>query len=1088
MSDQSALKTHHSSLSKMSENILEETCLYWLEELGWNISPIGITLTPNPSPRGRGEYALDKDGTGLSQFERNAYSEVILVNRLRESLIAINPDVPAVGIDEAVRKILTTDSPDLLTNNRNFHRMLTDGIDVEIPADYSSLSNHNSSFRKVWLVDIETIENNDWLALNQLTVIEKSVAGQSEVNRPACAKQGAAGRRADVVLYLNGLPIAVLELKNPGDENATIKHAFNQLQTYKKDIPSLFTTNELLVISDGILARSGTLTSGWDRYMPWRTISGEEVAPKGTPELETLVRGLFERRYFLDYILNFVVFEDDLSARGAQAGGSKLIKKAAAYHQYWAVNKAVGCTLSACGIDGDPTKLIGRFPACAEFDAAGRPSEQDSLEVREDSPVYGKGTKHFDGKRIGVVWHTQGSGKSLSMTFYSGKVVRHPDMGNPTLVIITDRNDLDDQLFGTFVGCRDLLRQSPVQAGNRSHLRDLLRVASGGIVFSTIQKFMPSHLQDEEEKAPSPQPSPSGRGSNSPAEAPSPLTPLPEGEGDKHHYRGGFDFSGLVKRARELREKQTPSEEVFWQLVRNRKFAGLKFRRQHQIGDYIVDFYCHDARMVIELDGRVHNDRAKKDDVRDKQLSALGNIVLRLTNEEFESDPELVFQQIYNKLPSTSGRGGGGEGRQGRQMNVLSDRKNIVVIADEAHRSQYSFIDGFARHLHDALPNASFIGFTGTPIESDDRSTPAVFGNYIDKYDILRAVEDGATVPIYYESRLARIELSEALLSEIDPEFEHITEAEEESGKQKLKTKWAALEAMVGAEDRIKLVVRDLVAHFEKRLDTMDGKAMIVCMSRRICVDIYNALQIRDDVGFFQEIRAALVKTTGDERGRTPDEIDSAIKQLVSRAVAGAEVVDIFEAAGLDKPDISILSDEFLEEVKALPQKNLALEMLKKLINDEIKARSKKNVIQARSFAEMLELAVKKYQNRAIEAAEIIQELIELARELRKSEQRGDSLGLTDDELAFYDALADNGSAKDMIGDEKLRTIAQLLVDRVKRSVSIDWTLRENARAQIRVMVKRILRQYGYPPDLQKAATELVIEQAEVLCKEWSVE
>jgi type I restriction enzyme R subunit len=1065
-------------MSNMTENILEETCLYWLEELGWNTIH-GPDIAPD-----------------TPDAERDSYSEVILKDRLRTALSQINPDVPAVGIDEAVKKLLVTDSPDLLVNNRNFHRLLTDGVDVEVP---SSDEYGGTRHLKVWLVDIETIENNDWLALNQLTVIEKSVAGQPEVNR-----------RADVVLYLNGLPIAVLELKNPGDENATIKHAFNQLQTYKKDIPSLFTTNELLVISDGILARSGTLTSGWDRYMPWRTISGEEVAPKGTPELETLVRGLFGRRYFLDYILNFVVFEDD---------GSKLIKKAAAYHQYWAVNKALACTLSACGIDGDPTKLIGRFP-----------KEQDPWAVREDSLPYGKGSKHFDGKRIGVVWHTQGSGKSLSMTFYSGKVVRHPDMGNPTLVIITDRNDLDDQLFGTFANCRDLLRQSPVQAGNRSHLRDLLRVASGGIVFSTIQKFMP----DE--------------------------------RGDVHP--------------------------------------------------------------------------------------------------------------------------------------LLSDRNNIVVIADEAHRSQYSFIDGFARHLHDALPNASFIGFTGTPIESDDRSTPAVFGNYIDKYDILRAVEDGATVPIYYESRLARIELSEALLSEIDPEFEHITEAEEESGKQKLKTKWAALEAMVGADDRIKLVVRDLVAHFEKRLDTMDGKAMIVCMSRRICVDIYNALkeirpdwhsddesegfmkivmsgsasdhidwqphirnkagredlakrfkdpsnslklvivrdmwltgfdcpsmhtmyidkpmsghnlmqaiarvnrvfrdkpgglvvdyigladslkkalanytasggrgdatidqeqaaavlmekyevvrdmmhgfdyrmviedipakrisgitqamefilgledgkkrylpavsaltkafalavphenalQIRDDVGFFQEIRAALVKTTGDERGRTPDEIDSAIKQLVSRAVAGAEVVDIFEAAGLDKPDISILSDEFLEEVKALPQKNLALEMLKKLINDEIKARSKKNVIQARSFAEMLELAVKKYQNRAIEAAEIIQELIELARELRKSEQRGDSLGLTDDELAFYDALADNGSAKDMIGDEKLRTIAQLLVDRVKRSVSIDWTLRENARAQIRVMVKRILRQYGYPPDLQKAATELVIEQAEVLCKEWSVE
>jgi len=1063
-------------MSGMTENILEETCLYWFGELGWNTIH-GADIAP------------DTPGA-----ERNNYSEVILKDRLRTSLTEINPEISASGIDEAVKKIMVTESPDLLVNNRLFHRLLTDGIDVEV---YSNEEYGGTRHLKVWLVDLEDIENNDWLALNQFTVIEKS-SGQADVNR-----------RADVVLYLNGLPMAVLELKNPGDENATIKHAFNQLQTYKKDIPSLFTFNELLVISDGILARSGTLTSGWDRFMPWRTVSGEDVSPKGTPELETLVRGLFERHHFLDYILNFVVFEDD---------GSKLIKKAAAYHQYWAVNKALASTLSACGIDGDPKRLLGRFP-----------KEQNSWEIKEDIKPYGKGSDHFDGKRIGVVWHTQGSGKSLSMTFYSGKVVRHPDMDNPTLVIITDRNDLDDQLFVTFTNCRDLLRQSPVQAGSRTHLRDLLQVASGGIVFTTIQKFMP----DE--------------------------------RGDIHP--------------------------------------------------------------------------------------------------------------------------------------LLSDRKNIVVIADEAHRSQYDFIDGFARHLHDALPNASFIGFTGTPIENDDRSTPAVFGDYIDKYDILRAVEDGATVPIYYESRLAKIELSEASYNEIDPEFEHITEAEEESGKQKLKTRWAALEAMVGAEGRIKLVVSDLVAHFEQRLDTTDGKAMIVCMSRRICVDMYNALreikfdwhseddtegfmkivmsgsasdnidwqphirnkagreelakrfkdsgsslklvivrdmwltgfdcpsmhtmyidkpmsghnlmqaiarvnrvfrdkpgglvvdyigladslkralanytesggkgnatvdqeqaaavlmekyevvrdmmhgfdyraiiedipakrisgitqamefilgindgkkrylpavsaltkafalavphekalQIRDDVGFFQEVRAALVKTTGDERGRTPNEVDSAIKQLVSRAVASTEVVDIFEAAGMEKPDISILSDEFLEEVKALPQKNLALELLKKLINDEIKTRSKKNVVQARSFAEMLEKAVKKYQNRAIEAAEIIQELIEIAKELRKSEQRGENMGLTEDEVAFYDALADNGSAKEIIGDEKLRTIAQMLVDRVKSSVSIDWTLRENARAQIRVMVKRILRQYGYPPDLQKAATELVIEQAEVLCQSWSM-
>lgn len=1067
----------HSAYPKVSEDILEETCLFWLKELGWQIAH-GPNLAPN-----------------MADAERDSYGDVILKERLRSALTQINPTIPAVGIDEAVKRLLATESPDLFVNNQNFHRLLTEGIDVEIS---SQDGYHGTRHQKVFLVDLERVENNDWLALNQLTVIEKSAVGHSEVER-----------RADVVLYLNGLPVAVIELKKPTNPNATIKHAFDQLQTYKSDIPTLFTTNELLVISDGLYARAGTLTSGFDRFMPWRTISGKELAPRGVLELETLVKGLFEHRYFLDYILNFIVFEND---------GPKLIKKAAAYHQFWAVNKALACTLSACGIDGDPTLLLGRFP-----------KKDDSENVEENGLVYGKGSKHFNGKRIGVIWHTQGSGKSLSMTFYSGKVIRHPDMDNPTLVIVTDRNDLDDQLFGTFANCKDLLRQVPIQAGNRSHLRDLLRVASGGVVFSTIQKFMP--------------------------------------------------------------------------------------------------------------------------------------------NERGDAHP------------------------------LLSDRNNIVVIADEAHRSQYDFIDGFARHLHDALPNASFIGFTGTPIESDDRSTPAVFGDYIDKYDILQAVEDKATVPIYYESRLARIELSEARFPEINSEFEEITEAEEESDKQRLKTKWAALEAMVGAEDRIKLVVNDLVTHFEKRLDALDGKCMIVCMSRRICVELYNAIkairpewhsedesegfmkivmsgsasdhiewqshirhkggredlakrfkdpnsdlklvivrdmwltgfdcpsmhtmyldkpmnghnlmqaiarvnrvfrnkpgglvvdyigladslkkalknytasggkgnatidqedavavliekyeivrdmmhgfdylsviegpsiqrlsgiaqamefilglpngkkryllavtvltkafalavphdsaiQIRDELGFFQEVRVALVKTTGDEHGRTPDDIDSAIKQLVSRSVSSTEVVDIFEAVGMNKPNISILSDEFLQEVQVLPHKNLALELLKKLINDEIKVRAQKNIIQARSFAEMLELAVKKYQNRTIEAAEVIQELIALARELRHSENRGKELGLTDDEVAFYDALAENGSAKELIGDDKLRMIAQLLVERVKRSVSIDWTLRENARAQIRVMVKRILREYGYPPDLQKVATELVIEQAEVLCKEWGV-
>ena len=607
-------------MTGITESMLEDTCLDWLEELGWDRIH-GPDIAPD-----------------TPSAERSSYSEVILKARLRGALARINPEVPHAGIDEAVKTLSVTDSPNLIVNNRDFHRCLTDGIDVEVASaeEYGGVKH-----LQVFLVDIDNVGNNDWLALHQLTVIEKAKAGRAAVNR-----------RADVALYVNGLPLAVLELKNPGDENATIDHAFNQLQTYKQDIPSLFTTNELLVISDGLQARAGMLSSGRDRFMPWRTVAGEEVTAPGTPELETLVKGLFNPRRFLDYILNFIVFQDD---------GASLTKMGAAYHQYWAVNKALGCTLSACGIDADPGRLLGRFPAT-----------QDPW-AREEAPAYGKDSKHFDGRRIGVVWHTQGSGKSLSMVFYAGKVVRYPDMGNPTLVVITDRNDLDDQLFGAFTGCRDLLRQSPVQAGSRSHMKELLNIASGGVVFTTIQKFMP------------------------------------------------------------------------------------------------------------EARGTAHP--------------------------------------------------------------LLSERRNIVVIADEAHRSQYDFIDGFARHLHDALPHASFIGFTGTPIEAQDRNTSAVFGDYIDIYDISRAVEDGATVRIYYESRLARIELSAAQLERIDPEFERITEAEEEADKQKLKSKWAALEALVGADKRIRQVAADLVAHFEQRLEAINGKAMVVGMSRRICVDLYQAIQ-----------------------------------------------------------------------------------------------------------------------------------------------------------------------------------------------------------------------------------------------------
>ena len=991
--------------------------------------------------------------------ERADYGQVVLTGMLRDALVRINPDVPDVAIDDALRYVSRTDSPSLIVNNRAFHRMLTDGVDISWRDD--GQERHG----KVWLVerDPAKLDNNEFLVVNQFTVVEDK-----------------RNRRPDVVVFVNGLPLGVIELKNPTDESATIRHAFNQLQTYKTDIPSLFVFNEALVISDGYAARAGTLTSGWDRFQPWRTVDGEELASAGTIQLEVLIRGIFERGRFLDYVLNFVTFEDD---------GKVVAKKAAAYHQYWAVNKAVDCTVKAGAPNGD--------------------------------------------RRIGVVWHTQGSGKSLSMVFYAGKVIKHAAMENPTLVIITDRNDLDEQLFGTFTANSDLLRQKPVQAASREHLKGLLRVASGGVVFTTLQKFE------------------------------------------------------------------------------------------------------------------------------------------------------------------------GGE--------PLSERHNIIVIADEAHRSHYGFdakLDrntgemkyGMAKYLRDALPNASMIGFTGTPIELDDKSTPAVFGNYIDTYDILRSVQDGATVPIYYESRLAKLELREEEKPTLDPEFEEITEGEEEEDKQKLKTKWAALEAMVGTERRLGLVAQDLVDHFEKRQEIMDGKGMIVCMSRRICVDLYNeiatlrpewhneddgkgrlkivmsgsasdvaewqphirtkaareglakrfkdpgddlqlvivrdmwltgfdcpsmhtmyldkpmaghnlmqaiarvnrvfkdkpgglvvdylgiadalkralhtytasggtgqatidqeqavavmlekyeivcdllhgcdyaailaaepaarmsgvaqamefvlgledgkkrymqavtalskafalavphqqAMAIRDEVGLFQEIRSALIKATVSENERTPDELESAIRQLVSRAVYSTEVVDIFAAAGLDKPDISILSDQFLADVQHLPQRNLAFELLKKLINDEIKTRMQKNVVQARSFAEMLEQSVRKYQNRAIEAAQVIEELIRLAKEMRDAQTRGQEMGLSDDEIAFYDALADNESAKDLMGDDKLRFLSQRLVERVKQNVTIDWHVRENARARIRVLVKRLLREFGYPPDMQQRATDLVLEQAEVLSAVWS--
>ena len=1045
------------SSMRFTESVVEEAALAWLEGLGYT-----ILHGPDIAP-------------GEPFAERDDYGQVVLEGRLRQVLQRFNPQAPPDALDEAFRRLTRPDSPSLVANNHAVHRYLVEGVPVEY-------QRADGSFRGdlIRVLDHDDPENNEFLAVNQFTVVEEKRE-----------------RRPDVVLFVNGLPLAVIELKNPADENADIWRAFNQLQTYKQQIPSLFVYNEALLVSDGVLARVGTLTADREWFLPWRTVTGEELAAPSLPELQVVLEGAFDRRRFLDLIRHFIVFED--------VGGGVLAKKMAGYHQYHAVNVAVEETVRAC-LPDEELRRIGEKRGIY----LARPA-------RDAQP---------GDRRVGVVWHTQGAGKSLTMAFYAGRIVLQPAMQNPTLVVITDRNDLDDQLYGTFARCHELLRQQPVQAQSRAHLRELLRTASGGVVFTTVHKFFPS--------------------------------------------------------------------------------------------------------------------------------------------------------------PGTD------------QYPLLSDRRNIVVIADEAHRSQYDFVDGFARHMRDALPRASFIAFTGTPIELADRNTRAVFGDYISIYDIRQAVYDGATVPIYYEGRLARLELDEAERPRVDPEFAEATEGEEVEHKERLKTKWAQLEAIVGAEKRIGLIAQDLVDHFEHRLEAMDGKAMIVCMSRRICVDLYNAivalrpdwrhddndtgiikivmsgsasdplewqphirnkaareelarrfkdpqdpfkvvivrdmwltgfdapclhtmyadkpmrshglmqaiarvnrvfkdkpgglvvdylglayqlrqalaaytesggqgetaidqakavavmlekyeicvgifhgfdwstwttgdaqvrlsllpaaqehvlqqedgknrlvkavvalskafalavphdqaLAIRDDVAFFQAVKSVLTKSVTDDR-RRPDELDYAIRQIVSRAVASDEVIDIFAAAGLKKPDLSILSDEFLAEVRGLPQRNLAIETLRKLLEGEIRARGQKNIVQARSFAEMLENAIRRYQNRTIETAAVIEELIALAQEMREADRRGEQLGLTEDEVAFYDALEVNDSAVKVLGDETLQTIAQELVQAVRNSVTIDWTLRENVRAKIRVMVKRILRRHGYPPDKQEKATRTVLEQAEVLCREW---
>jgi type I restriction enzyme R subunit len=1020
------------------------------------------------------------------------YSEVVLKNRLRTAIDRINPRIPEEAREEAYKKALRTQALTVIDNNEAFHSLLTEGVDVKF-----SVGEGKSRTDKVWLVDFENPESdkNEFLAVNQFTMVENNV-----------------NKRPDIVLFINGLPLVVIELKNAADEKADVQAAFHQLQTYQQVIPTLFTCNAFEVISDGWFAKAGTVSSDYSRFMEWKSVDGVHVVDsKHQPELEPLIKGLLNKNTLLDIIRHFIVFEKTKE---------KTIKKVAAYHQYFAVNKAIVSTLRASANEN------GHFAA-------------------EHPAVYGLPTVDHQpkgDKRAGVVWHTQGSGKSLSMVFYAGKLVLAEEMNNPTLVVLTDRNDLDQQLYETFSNCQQLLRQTPVQAANREDLKKLLSVASGGIVFTTIQKFFP------------------------------------------------------------------------------------------------------------EENGSVYP--------------------------------------------------------------TLTERRNVVVIADEAHRSQYDFIDGFARHMRDALPNASFIGFTGTPIEKEDKNTQAVFGNYVDIYDIQQAVEDGATVRIFYESRLAKIELSAADQKILDERVEEITEDDELTEKQKRFARWTGKEAVVGSKDRIKQVAADIVSHFEQRISAADGKGMIVCMSRRICVALHKeiiklrpqwyspeddkgaikivmtgsasdpldwqehirnkdrrkaignrlkdpndslkliivrdmfltgfdapclntmyidkpmnghtlmqaiarvnrvfgdkegglivdyigiaqdlknallvyaasqgkgqiafdqeeavakmlefyeivvdmfgrfdyhryfalepkkkltfildaanhiadlsevkegttirngkerfkenviklqkafglavphpkALEIRDDLAFFQAIKARFAKFDETTKTRTNEEIETAIRQIINDAIISSEVIDVFDAAGIRKPDISILSDEFLSEIQGMERRNLALELLKRLLNDEIKTRGQMNMVQGRKFSEMLAEAVKRYQNGLIDSAKIIEELIQLAKDIRAADQRGEKLNLRQDELAFYDALADNPNAENLLGDQLLRQIARELTEKVRRNTSIDWQQKHSVQSKMRVLVKRILRKYKYPPDDPTTgeytdSVNKVLDQASKLADYWT--
>ena len=1035
--------------------------------------------------------------------ERASYSSVLLTDRMAQAVRRINHRLPAPAVEMAIKEVQRYASPDLLDANEHVHRWMTEGVTVELRQDGQTRG------ERVWLIDFARPEHNDFLVVNQFTVAHDQAHHQER-------------KRLDLVLFVNGLPLVVVELKNAGSENATLKTAHQQIETYKQTIPQLFQTNAWVVISDGLEARAGSLAAGLSRFMAWKSADGKAEASHLVSQLETLILGMLPPATLLDMLRHFIVFEK-ARKQDPQTGQVTIstVKKLAAYHQYYAVNAAVASTLRAADLSAPP-------------------------EVRETPASYGvPGVKDQPkgDRKAGVVWHTQGSGKSLSMVFYTGKIVLAMD--NPTVLMLTDRNDLDDQLFDTFAASRQLLRQEPVQAVDRAHLKALLKVAAGGVVFSTVQKFQP-------------------------------------------------------------------------------------------------------------VSGNVHDE--------------------------------------------------------------LSPRRNIVVIADEAHRTQYGFearlvdvkdasgavvgtklVYGFAKYLRDALPNATYLGFTGTPIEKTDINTPAVFGNYVDIYDIAQAVEDGATVRIYYESRLAKVGLSDEgrqLVAELDDELE----LDELTETQKAKAKWTRTEALIGSGPRVKNIARDIVAHFEARQEVFAGKAMVVSMSRRIAADLYEeikhlrpewhdpdlkkgaikvvmtaassdgpklaqhhttkeqrkvlaermkdeadplklvivrdmwltgfdapcmhtlyidkpmkghnlmqaiarvnrvykdkpgglvvdylgiaadlkealsfysdaggkgdptlaqeravqlllekievvsamfhgfgyerffaadtgqklslilqaeehilglddgrkryinevaalsqafaiavpheqAMDAKDEVGFFQAVKARLVKfdSPASAGGSSTEELDTTIRQVIDQALVSEHVIDVFDAAGIKKPDISILSDDFLAELKGYEHKNLALEVLKKLLNDELKVRAKRNLVQSRSLMDMLEAAIRKYQNKILTAAEVMEELIKVSKEIVAADDEATQLGLSPFEYAFYTAVANNDSARELMQKDQLRELAVVLTQRVRENASIDWTIKENVRAKLKVMVKRTLRQYGYPPDMQLLATETVLQQAEMLADE----